>query len=331
MKDVIAKIFGKKEKKAKSFTRVFFATDVHGSDRSFRKFVATGGFYKADVLIMGGDITGKVCVPIVETSPGRFEFDYQDTKHVVDRGELEAWEKTISDSGAYVWRTDSRTSEELSSSAEKKEELFTQLMIERLKSWIEIAEKNLRGTGISCYMTGGNDDKSEVVEILKDSDYIVDPEGKVVRIDEHHEMISTGYSNPSPWKCPRELPEDELFVRIDEMASKVEDVNNCIFNLHAPPLSSGLDNCPRLDTSVFPPRPLGGEFASAGSTAVLQSIEKYQPLLGLHGHIHESRGAVKIHKSLCINPGSEYSEGIIRGAIINLAEKGILSYQLTSG
>jgi len=65
--------------------------------------------------------------------------------------------------------------------------------------------------------------------------------------------------------------------------------------------------------------------------AVREAIEKYKPLLGLHGHIHESRGVVNIGRTLCINPGSEYGEGIIRGAIVDLAKDKVLSYQLTSG
>ena len=70
---------------------------------------------------------------------------------------------------------------------------------------------------------------------------------------------------------------------------------------------------------------------SVGSTAVRSAIEKFQPLLGLHGHIHESKGSIKIGRTLCVNPGSEYSEGVLKGVMMNLDEKGVRSFQFTSG
>jgi len=38
----------------------------------------------------------------------------------------------------------------------------------------------------------------------------------------------------------------------------------------------------------------GGQmvFAGAGSRAVRNAIEKHQPMLGLHGHIHEAQGVI---------------------------------------
>ncbi|HYZ55067.1 MAG TPA: hypothetical protein VE733_16400, partial [Streptosporangiaceae bacterium] len=69
-----------------------------------------------------------------------------------------------------------------------------------------------------------------------------------------------------------------------------------------------------------------------GSVAVRDALRTYQPLLGLHGHIHESRGEARIGRSKSINPGSEYSEGVLRGALITLsAKKGLRGYQLVAG
>ncbi len=148
-------------------------------------------------------------------------------------------------------------------------------------------------------------------------------------------MINNSYSNPTPWNSPRELNEKQLEDKIEKMVSTIEDIPNSIFNLHVPPINSGLDTCPKLDTSVYPPKPIMDKGApvefGAGSEAVKNAIDKYQPLLGLHGHIHESRGVRKIGRTLCVNPGSEYSEGILRGIIVTLDEKKIKGYQLTSG
>jgi Icc-related predicted phosphoesterase len=170
---------------------------------------------------------------------------------------------------------------------------------------------------------------------LSKSSFIINPEGKVVKINEHNEMITCSYSNPTPWDTPREVCESELERKIESMMVYVKDVENCIFNLHAPPIDSNLDTCVKLDTTVYPPKPIiiGGQpiLVGAGSLAVRKAIEKYQPLLSLHGHIHESRGVIKIGKTLCLNPGSEYGEGILRGVIVNLSNKKVLSYQFTSG
>ena len=220
-------------------------------------------------------------------------------------------------------------------SKEKIDQLFLKLMKERLTSWVRLMEERLGRSGIQVYLTGGNDDPLEIEEILNNSDSVINAQDKVCRIDEHHELVSSGLSNPTPWKTRREVSEEKLAESLEAMISKVQDVKNAIFNIHVPPKDSQLDTCPLLDTSVYPPKPVvkQGQIVmyGAGSSAVRASIEKYQPLLGLFGHIHESRGAVQLGRTLCINPGSEYSEGILRGAIIVLDKDKIKSHELTSG
>jgi Icc-related predicted phosphoesterase len=114
----------------------------------------------------------------------------------------------------------------------------------------------------------------------------------------------------------------------------VKDYDHCIFNFHVPPLDSTLDSCPKLDWNTDPPTPIvsGGQivFAGAGSQAVRKAIEKYQPMLGLHGHIHEAQGIIKIGKTTCINPGSEYGEGILRGCLVTFADGVVEGFQMTS-
>jgi Icc-related predicted phosphoesterase len=117
------------------------------------------------------------------------------------------------------------------------------------------------------------------------------------------------------------------------MISRVEHMENCIFNLHCPPFDTPLDEAPELDKTLKPVVRTGGEVSMihVGSTTVRQLIEKRSPLLGLHGHIHEARGFIKIGRTLCINPGSEYGEGLLRGALLNIDKKGVMSYLLTRG
>jgi Icc-related predicted phosphoesterase len=224
---------------------------------------------------------------------------------------------------------------ELQAEPAKVGEIFKRLMLERLARWVRAAEEHYRDSGIKCIMTGGNDDLPEVDSVLDSSNYVINSDRKVVRLTDAYEMLTIGESNMTPWKCPRDVSEEKLGELINSLASKAENIQNCIFNLHVPPKDSTLDTAMMLDSSVDPPKVAmkGGQpvTAGVGSTAVRECIEKYQPLLGLHGHIHESRGVVNVGRTVCVNPGSEYGEGILRGAIVNLAKDKVLSYQLTSG
>src|SRR5256885_8284145 len=101
------------------------------------------------------------------------------------------------------------------------------------------------------------------------------------------------------------------------MASKLADPSRAIFNLHCPPYNSGLDEAPAIDADL---RLLHGGRAlrPVGSTAARAAIHSYQPPLSLHGHIHESKGAVKLGKTPAINPSSDYEEGMLMAAIHQL-------------
>lgn len=314
-------------------TRIYFVTDVHGSDRCFRKFINAGKFYDANILILGGDITGKVIVPIISQDNGTWESSYSgSTTFLKSRAEADALAKSISDSGFYPYFTDRTKVREMNASKETVDKIFKELMIEGIRGWMHLAEERLKGTGISCYISPGNDDILEIDEVLNSSSYVVNPEEKVVSIDDQHEMITLGYTNRTPWNSPREVDEDVLEQKIESMASKLKNPANAIWNIHVPPIDTPIDQAPKLDASL---RPVfsGGHLAmvSAGSKATRRTIEKYQPLIGLHGHIHESRGVVKIGRTMCFNPGSEYGSGILRGLICDLEDGKVKSYMLTSG
>ena len=132
-------------------------------------------------------------------------------------------------------------------------------------------------------------------------------------------MISCGWSNRTPWHTPREMDEDDLERRIEKMAAEVTRPERAVFNLHVPPARTAIDLAPALDDSLKPVVKGGAVvMESVGSEAVRRVLERHQPMLGLHGHIHESRGAVRLGRTLSINPGSEYGDGILRGALIEL-------------
>jgi len=314
-------------------TRIYFTSDVHGSEICFLKFVNAAKTYRASVLILGGDITGKMIVPIVEQPDGTFAATYLGTTRIMKTNEeRDALEKTIRHSGYYPYRTIPSEIEKLQSDKKSVDELFSGIMAEGIKRWVSIAEERLKGTNVKCYISPGNDDRFNIDEILKASSIVLCPEDEVVWIDDHHEMITSAWTNPSPWNSPRETSEEKLAEIFDHMISKVTRMQDCIFNLHCPPFDTPLDEAPELDKTLKP-IVRGGEMSMihVGSKAVRAAIEKHQPLLGLHGHIHEARGFVKIGRTLCINPGSEYGEGVLRGSLLNIDEKGIKSHLLTQG
>ena len=164
----------------------------------------------------------------------------------------------------------------------------------------------------------GNDDPSAVEDRIEAARRVESCDERVVEFD-GYTMLSLGYSNRTPWDSPRELGEDELYRRIAALADQVSDHSRSIFNLHVPPYDSRLDTAAELDAD-FNIVLVGKEpkLIPVGSTAVREAIERYQPLAALHGHIHESAGAARIGRTLCLNPGSDYNTGRISGVIVNL-------------
>ena len=314
-------------------TRIFFTSDVHGSEVCFLKFLNAGKFYQANVLILGGDITGKMIVPLVDQGDGTSVADFLGTREVIKTPEdRQGLEKRIRNSGYYPYSASLDEFEKLQADKHLVDELFSKVMAASVKRWVGIAEERLKGTNIKCYISPGNDDRFDIDEVLRGSSAVIYPEEEVVMIDEHHEMITSGWCSTTPWNSPREVPEAELIKKFQPMIDKVQHMENAIFNIHNPPFETPLDLAPELDANLKPVIKGGAiSMIHVGSPTVRDMIQKFQPLLGIHGHIHESRGFVKVGRTLCINPGSEYGEGILRGAIINLDQKGVKNYMLTQG
>jgi uncharacterized protein len=312
--------------------RLFYATDVHGSDRCFTKFVNAGRFYSTDALLLGGDITGKAIVPMRRQDGGfTARFIGRDV-HVAAGDEADALEKKIANLGYYPYRCDPDDAAALADDSGARGELFVRLIVERVRRWAALAEERLSPAGIPCYVNAGNDDPPEIDEALVGNPYVEFLEGRVIELPDGTEVASCGYANRTPWNCPRDTDEDDLARRLERVASQVRSPETAIFNFHCPPHGTGIDQGPRLSDDMRMQTGAGGiEMQPVGSTACRETIERYQPLLGLHGHLHESRGTFQLGRTLCINPGSEYSEGVLRGALIELEGGRIKSYQLTTG
>jgi Icc-related predicted phosphoesterase len=311
--------------------RIFFATDIHGSDVCWRKFLNAGAFHKADVLVMGGDMTGKAMVPIVANG-GTWELTLQGQRQVVtSEDELVAMEKRISDRGYYPVRLSRDEVDAWSADPALVDARFKQEMLRSVERWMAIADDKLRGTDIRCIVSPANDDMFEIDPLIEAAGLVDLGESNAIALD-GFTLVSTGWANPTPWKTFRELPEDELRARIDGLVGEVPDPRKAIFNFHAPPYGSNLDSAPKLDEEMN--YVAGGQaLVPVGSRAVRDAIVAYGPVLSLHGHIHEGRGAVKIGRTLAVNPGSTYEDGVLQAAIVDLdAKKGeVKRYLLING
>lgn len=319
-------------------TTIYFCSDIHASTVCFRKFVNSAKHFKSkgrdiDILIVGGDITGKMIVPIVKAGNGTFRsylFGKQMTLESQD--EVDELTKKTEVLGVYPHIFEPDEYEAFKGSTELQDALFKELALKRLQHWMDIAAERLDGMDIQCYVSPGNDDFDECVSIIDSSPVVTCPDMTTLEVTDDHEMVSLGYANLTPFNCPRDVTEEELTERIETMVPKVGDMSNCIFNLHCPPFETGLDDAPLLDDDLRPKMGTTGVImAPVGSRAVRQAIEKYQPLLALHGHVHESKGTIKLGRTLCINPGSEYSEGILHGALVTIRRGEVANHILTSG
>ncbi len=304
-------------------TLLYFVSDLHGSSLCFRKFVNSTQVYKPTVLILGGDVAGKAIQSIVRGPGGRWECTFVGTRYsLTDGAELADLERLIADHGYYPYRAEPGELEAMEA-AGTLDDLFLRLMRERLTEWLDIADTRLRPMGVPLSLRRGNDDPPELADMLDHAPWGVHAEGKVVMLDDEHEMISWGYSNPTPWHTYREQDEQHLAAAYAAMADKLERPERAVFNLHPPPYGTQLDEAPALDENLRVQAVLGQvQYAAVGSTAVREIELDRQPLVGLHGHIHEASGIRRLgkRKTVIVNPGSDYSTGALNGTLVSLSK-----------
>jgi uncharacterized protein len=311
--------------------KVFYATDLHGSEVCWRKLVNSGPFYRADVVICGGDMTGKAMIPIVGDG-STWEVTFQDLAYTLDSEEqVREIERKIINRGYYPVRVSREEMKQLASDPELVDRRFKEVMLDTVERWMDTAEEKLAGKDIRLIVCPGNDDMFDVDKVIARSSVVEMGEAKVLDLN-GFSMVSMGWTNPTPWNTYREAPEEKLRTRIERMVSKSPDLRRTIFNFHAPPFGSNLDDAPALDEDM---KYLHGGRAMrpVGSKAVREAIMEHQPLLSLHGHIHEGKGTQRLGKTLAVNPGSAYEEGVLQGTLLELDEtKGsIKNYLLVTG
>jgi len=316
-------------------TRLYIASDFHAAEKAWRKFVNAIKLdvYKADVALLAGDLTGKAIVPILERDGGYETELFGVHRSARDAEELAQLERDIADVGFYSFLTTAEEAERLAGDEEARDALLHRLMNERVESWLELATERLAESPVPLYLMPGNDDDFAIDEVLdRDGWRPVNADGKVLDIPGGLQLLASGWSNHTPWKTPREETEEQLYERLDGLARQVRDPRRAVFMIHVPPHDSGLDTAPILDENLRPTISAGDVLRGpVGSTAVRKVIETYQPLLAVHGHIHESGGEREIGETLCINPGSEANHGILRGYLVDVGDDGIELVQRVEG
>lgn len=314
----------------KNLTKILFFTDVHGATTIYRKALNAAIIYKADVLIFGGDISGKYIVPVFDKGNGLFEATLSGE---LIRGKSDEIDARVEKIGGYSYYVTQEEWNELLNDENKMNSIYLNLAKNRLKIWLKLAEDHLKQHNIKFYLNIGNDDHEDLENVINESSFVINPNKKIVKIDDNHEMLSLSYTNITPWKCYGDREENYLYQILESLAKNLENPSHSIFNLHCPPLNTKIDLAPKLDKDLKPIYVPGGEpeFQHVGCKAVRDIIQKYQPLVGLHGHIHESNGVEKIGKTMCFNPGSEYTSLIFKGLLLNLSIEKVESFMFING
>jgi uncharacterized protein len=321
-----------KRRQKQPITRLFYAGDVHGSRVCWKKFVNAAAHYPADALVMGGDLTGKALVPIVREGDGSYMARVIGEQRVARTAEeLDEMQRSISTNGMYPLIVDHDEARALAEDASHREEAFEEALLEELRLWIGFADERLGGTDTRAYVIPGNDDPWSIDPVLASGSAVVACDERVEQLGPH-ELVSFGYSNRTPWETPRELEEEEIYRRLKRLADQLEAPERAIFNIHVPPYESSLDTAYEVDEELRYVMKGGRPHeVPTGSRAVRQIIEEAEPLLSLHGHIHESKGVTKIGRTVAINPGSDYGSGHLDGCLVHLEPDRVVNQYLVSG
>jgi Icc-related predicted phosphoesterase len=314
-------------KKEENIIRIFFTADIHNSELIFRKILSIPSLYNPDVMIISGDLTGKAIVPIIKKEDGSYICTFQGEKHVMkNEKEVKEFETKLLNKGIYPHICSKEEVVELQNDQAKLDALFKKLTVKRIEYWVRELEEKVP-ENVMVLMMPGNDDIWEIDEIISSSKRVINPLKKVVNMEYGYQIISLDYVNPTPWNTPREADENEIMKMLEKYLEKIENTGKVICNFHCPPYNTNIDLAPKLDKKLRPVYKFGElELQHVGSKSIRKFMEKYSPLLGLHGHIHEAEGYDKVGRTLVINPGSQYSAGMLKGIIVDLDRNGIVRW-----
>jgi Icc-related predicted phosphoesterase len=314
--------------------RIYFASDLHGSEVCFRKFLNSVSVYRPDLLIYGGDLMGKLLHPIFRVDDRTFRwYPSGDRPEDFPPDSLPQVERRIADQGRYSFVTTREDWEARRQSPGRLEALARELGKERVRAWLRLIRERLLPQNVRVIMNVGNDDTDSVLAILREEapPNVLVPEGQLVSAGPY-EVFGCGYANMTPWHCPRDLEEADLEKVLDRTAGQIDSPRRTIFDIHAPPRDTAIDLAPELDANLKPKTVSGQRLLThVGSPSVRRLIESVGPVLSLHGHIHESMGIDRVGSTPVLNPGSVYFSGVLQGAILTLDGGQLVDHLFVTG
>jgi uncharacterized protein len=311
---------------------IYFATDIHGSETCFRKFLNAGMFYGVDAVILGGDVAGKGLIPLTQGTNGVWEATlFGKPVDLGSEDELAEFERRMRLQGYYPYRTTRDEVAELGKHGNALDSAFEKAIGRSVEDWVSLADEKLEAAGIPCLVMPGNDDPPLVKRTMNRATWLTQAEDRIVELGPY-QVLSLGYSTPTPWDSPREITEDEMRAKLARLTSLLEPGRPTLFNVHNPPFDTGTDRAYEL-TPDMRIKTAGGQptLAPVGSVAVREAIEEVQPMLALHGHIHESRAMSSVGRTKVCNPGSVYMEGALQGVIVSLDRDRVRSHKFVTG
>ena len=314
--------------------RIFFVSDLHGSEVCFRKFLNAADAYHPDALVYGGDILGKILVPLFDDGGGAYHWYPTGGKRVgFLAADLPQVERRIADQGRYSITVTPDHWAEMRRDRTKLETITLEHGRTRVRTWLRLIEERLTPKGVPIVMNVGNDDTDDILDLLRKEapSNVLVPEGDVVSVGPY-EMFGCGYANMTPWRCARDLEEVDLQKVLDRTAGRIGGPRKTILDIHAPPQGTALDLAPQLDANLKP-RSVGGQMLleHVGSPSIRALIEERQPALSLHGHIHESKALDAIGRTPIVNPGSVYFSGTLQGVLLDLRDGDLTGHLFVTG
>jgi len=313
--------------------RILFVADIHGSSLLFRKALTSSISHAADLLILAGDLSGKELHPIVFDGHSFSVTIHGETRHYADAGRLSQVRSTLADVGEYFIDCELPYLDQLRSDPALVRNHIRQESVKRLTSWIQMARERINSHRMTILITPGNDDDDSfdgLAEAIQAPGFLWSYNG-IVRFQEY-EILNYGDSNLTPWHTPREKPESEIEGDLTHLFERARRLESVVCNIHCPPYGTLLDLAVSSEGRNQPRVLIPSAVEShVGSIAVRKSIEAWQPLVSLHGHVHESPGVQMIGRTLCLNPGSEYRHGVLNAFVIELKDDSVTSYFRISG
>ena len=225
-------------------------TDLHGSEICWKKFLNAGSFYGADVVILGGDVTGKAMVPIVQRANGTWEASLQDHRDTLESEDaIVEFEKRVMDRGYYPIRVSDQEYVAMQEDEVLVDKRFKEVMLDGTERWIAMAEEKLANTGIRVIACPANDDMFEIDDLLSGA--------QVVETGDEDDRSSSATSRWSRWAgrtrrpgTPSARPRSPSWRPGSIERSRGHRSETTIFNFHAPPYGSKLDNAPALNPDL---------------------------------------------------------------------------------